>query len=187
MFGLIDYQGKNVSLTKLGVKICDSEQEESAKSDAFLRVPLYEAVYDQYRGTNLPRDPELEAPISNLGVPHEQAKRVCIVLRRSAEQAGFFRTGNDQLVKPALTARGVTEEQKEDGGNQGEGVSDDKPSEGRRHPLVEGLIEELPRNGETWPRTKQLQWFQASVSCFALIYPDNESGGSVEVRLQEKS
>ena len=150
-------------------------------------MPLYDAVHDQYSGTNLPRDLELEASISNLGVPHKRVKRVCVVLRRSAEQAGFIRSGDDRLLKPAVTTSGSTEEHKEEGGNQGEGGSDDKPSEGRRHSIVEGLIEELPRNGEPWPTAKQFQWFQAAVSCFALIYPDNESGESIEVRLQEKS
>lgn len=186
MFGLIEYQNKNVSLTKLGARICDSEQEESAKIDAFLAVPLYKAVYDQYSGTDLPRDPDLEAPISNMGVPHERAKRVCLVLRRSAEQAGFFRSGNDRLVKPPFATSGVAEEHKEDGGSQGAGGRDAKASDCRQHHFVEGLIELLPRIGEPWPIAKRMQWFQAAVSCLNLIYPDDESGGSIEVRLKEK-
>ena len=46
LFGLITYGQRNAELTPLGHRICDSQQQQQAKADAFLNVPLYLKVYE---------------------------------------------------------------------------------------------------------------------------------------------
>ena len=188
VFRLVDYFHKKISLTELGAKICDSAQEEPARVQAFLAVPLYKAVFDQFSGTTLPPASGLESAMSKLGVPQKQAKRARQVFQRSADQAGFFWSGSDRLVKPALGTSGGAEEHKEDARSQGGAGNEDQTTDGRQlHPFVEGLIESLPNIGEPWSLGKRVQWLQAAISFFNLIYPDDDSGASIEVRLLEES
>ena len=188
VFRLVDYHHKKVSLTDLGARICDSAQEESAKVEAFLAVPLYKAIFEEFSGAALPPPNGLEAAISTMGVPPKQAKRARQVFHRSADQAGFFWSGNDRLVKPALGKCEVAEKHKDDTRSQVEAGNEDKTDSGKLlHPFVEGLIESLPKLGEPWSLSKRIQWLQAAVSFFNLIYPDDESGASIEVRLLEES
>jgi len=188
VFQLVEYSHRRVSLTDLGSRICDQEQEESAKVEAFLAVPLYKAVYDKFMGATLPPATGLEAEMTTMGVPQKQARRARQVFQRSAEQAGFFWSGKERLVKPALNASGNPSERQEGERNRDEVGNDDKANGSRQlHPFVEGLIKSLPRIGEPWPLGKRVQWLQAAVSCFSLIYPDDDARGSVEVKLLEES
>jgi hypothetical protein len=50
MFGFVTYSQGTITLTPLGSRLCDPQQEAAAKSEAFLNVPLYKAVYEQFRG-----------------------------------------------------------------------------------------------------------------------------------------
>src|ERR1700722_3302772 len=50
IFGLITNTHGTVTLTPLGTRVCDSQQEQAAKADAFLTVPLYKQVYEQFKG-----------------------------------------------------------------------------------------------------------------------------------------
>ena len=58
IFGLVTYSQGTVSLTALGTRICDQQQEQAAKADAFLTVPLYKQIYEQFKGGRSPPRPD---------------------------------------------------------------------------------------------------------------------------------
>jgi hypothetical protein len=45
-----------------------------------------------------------------------------------------------------------------------------------RHPLIEGLIRELPEPGKPFPQQKRDAWFEIAKATFQLIYPTEKSG-----------
>src|SRR5579872_662841 len=53
-YSLTENERGEVRLTDLGRMVADPEQEPRARSEAFLRVPLYSAIHDKYRGFTLP-------------------------------------------------------------------------------------------------------------------------------------
>ncbi len=81
--------------------INSSPQARQARITAFLNVPLYRRLYENYKGRNLPPDPGLEQAIVNLGVSAKQKERARQVFQRSANYAGFFNQGRNRLILPA--------------------------------------------------------------------------------------
>jgi hypothetical protein len=53
-FCLTENERGKVKLTTLGRRIADPAQEASARADAFLTVPLYLSVYENFKGYTLP-------------------------------------------------------------------------------------------------------------------------------------
>ena len=50
IFDFVDKEGKSgIKLSELGRQIVSPETERAARVEAFLRVPLYAAVYDKYK------------------------------------------------------------------------------------------------------------------------------------------
>jgi hypothetical protein len=74
---------------------------DQARVDAFLHVPLFQAIYQNHETGLLPDDQGLETEIIQLGVSEKQADRARQAFQRSAEQAGFFKNAKDRLVLPA--------------------------------------------------------------------------------------
>jgi len=189
MFGLIDnVQGKNV-LTQLGFSILDSDDTRArhAKVEAFLRVPLYRKVYDEFKGKQLPPRPlGLEQAFVEFGVSAKQKDKARNVFERSAQLAGFFPGGrNDRLVMPI-------------GGDlasaTGERRAPDSPQDTNsapvpaaapivaKHPLIEGLLREIPDAKSPWSIKDQANWLSAAAKIFGILYkPDANGGGSIEV------
>src|SRR5690606_296571 len=54
VFGLIDLERQQVNLSPLGRKLVFPATEASAKVEAFLSVPLYKAVYEEFKSGLLP-------------------------------------------------------------------------------------------------------------------------------------
>ena len=104
-FGLTTVAREEVTLTALGQRIIDPQQQAAAKVDAFMAVPLYRKLYDTYRGGVLPAGAALESSIAEFGVAPKQADKARHAFQRSADQAGMFASGRDRLVMPALGAR----------------------------------------------------------------------------------
>src|SRR5579862_4621656 len=76
MFGFVvsTAQGK-FELTNLGFSVLDSEvgRQKAARAEAFLNVPLYRRLYDEFRGKQLPPRPHgLEQAITKFGVAANQ-------------------------------------------------------------------------------------------------------------------
>lgn len=101
MFGLIEVDDGNISLTPLGAEILDSATERAAKVNAFLRVPLFAKMYDLYNGQPLPPPPAIERQMITFGVPAKQADRARQTFAASAADANFI-SPNGRFVKPTM-------------------------------------------------------------------------------------
>src|ERR1700677_1479494 len=75
IFGVLTYEKNLVTLTPIGTRICDSKQEQSARAEAFLAVPLYNKVYEQFKGNSLPPTSGLEVAMVTMGVSQKQKER----------------------------------------------------------------------------------------------------------------
>lgn len=102
-FGLIEIEKNEIRLSPLGRDILDSSGETDARANAFLAVPLYQAIYEAYEGRLLPKDAGLEHKMHTLGVAQKQVAKARQAFARSADQAGFFAFGRDRLVKPTAS------------------------------------------------------------------------------------
>jgi hypothetical protein len=100
-FRVIAISRGNIALTELGRKLVDPQTRAAARVEAFLIVPLFSALVNEYRGNTLPPDEGLEQKILDLGVSVKQTARARQAFQRSAELAGFFKMGKDRLVQPA--------------------------------------------------------------------------------------
>jgi len=198
MFGLVEYRPTGIALTKLGSQICDSQQEKSARVEAFLNVPLYRAVYENFKGVALPPDNALENTMGTLGVAQKQKERARQVFKRSAQQAGFFQFGNDRLILPAIKASTPapaitlsTEEVRE--------IERQSDSDNRRkndsgggggqpfHPFIQGLLKKLPEPDTDWPMDARAKWLQAAINIFDLMYTDKDSRQAINIELKKDS
>lgn len=198
MFGLITYSMGTVTLTPLGSRLCDPQQEQAAKAEAFLLIPLYQKVYEQFKGVNLPPLAGLETAMVNMGVAPKQKGTARQVFHRSATFAGFFWSGAGRLVYPKIKgcasgasvqpneANGSTieiapEKQRKDGGGAGGGGGD-------QHPFIQGLIKELPEPKSEWAIDARKKWLQAASNIFDLIYETPDDGrGSLKIEIQKET
>ena len=200
-FGLATSANGVVTLTPIGARLADPDQEKVAKAEAFLHVPLYKRLYDDYKGLVLPpTNAGLETVIENLGVSAKQKDKARQAFQRSAALAGFFAYGTSKLVYPALgNAAGTPkpnppEEHTADAGANGKNGTGTGSGDGgdgtgkKRHPFIEGLLETLPAAALNAPKTEwdlqgRQEWLQTAAGIFNLIYKagDDDKGASVSV------
>jgi len=188
-FGLLTYSQGTITLTKLGTQICDPDQEPTAKAEAFLAVPLYKAVYEQFKGGTLPPPPGLETAMVSLGVTPKQKATARQVFQRSATEAGFFAYGPSRLVLPAIKASAATPavapalEPEPDKKKKGKDEDEDD-----LHPFIKGLLRKLPAPETEWPSEGRAKWLQAAINIFDLMYTDSEdSKRSLTIGFQKDS
>lgn len=117
LFGLVDTAGGKYELTDLGYEIMDAARHQEAKVSAFMNVPLYKRIYDEFRGRLLPPKPHgLEKAIVNFGVTEKLARTARQPFERSARLAGLFPNSNeDRLVMPVLAQSGSQPDEDEGG------------------------------------------------------------------------
>jgi hypothetical protein len=187
VFGVATYTQGRITLSALGSRICDPKQANTAKTEAFLTVPLYKAVYDKFKSGTLPPAAGLEAEMVTLGVAKKQTGKARQVFQRSAMQAGFFWSGQDRLVMPPA-GNGAPEKSRSDtpltedhkppkgngGGGDGGGVDCD--------PAIMGLIKRLPPPDTDWAIEKQVRWLLAISHAFDVVYP-REDGRSLKIEI----
>lgn len=156
MYGLIDKDGRSgFKLTMLGREAVQSQTEPKARAESFLAVPLYEAIYEKYRGHFLPPAKALEREMISLGVSAKQADKARQTFERSAKQAGFFAQGDDRLVRPRfdeapqtkpiedLHADDPSPDDRGGGGDGGTGGNDNPPPPPQSKPLEYQLVDLL--------------------------------------------
>jgi len=195
IFGLLTNSRGMVTLSKLGTQVVDPQQQRAARVEAFLNVPLYKKLYDQFKGAALPPASGLDATIVGLGAAPKQKETARRVFQRSAELAGFFEIAKDRLTHPSLKggSESVSSESSAEnhqsndgkkpltnggGGNGGDG----------HHPLIEGLIKALPESGADWPLEARRKWLQAAAINFDFVYVDpTDSQGSIKVSLDKEA
>lgn len=187
-FGLIEKDGRSTfRLTELGRKLTTPTGERAARVEAFLAVPLYDAIYQKYRGHFLPPRRALEREMEALGVSGKQTDKARHAFERSARQAGFFESGDDRLVKPRVESG--SESPSEVGHTPPEEPARDETSDlptrhvsggaDNLHPFIEGLLQSLPEPGSQWSAEDRASWLQAAAYIFKLIY---KGDGTVEIK-----
>jgi hypothetical protein len=188
IFAVLTYDKSIVSLTPLGIRICDTQQEQAARAEAFLAVPLYLRVYEQFKGASLPPSAGLESAIVAMGVAPKQKDRARQVLQRSAKQAGFFNYGIDRLVMPSVRASAAATPAPEPESGDEKKKKEKEEHEERRHPLIEGLLKELPEPQTEWTTEERKKWLEMASTIFNVIYKDSDdSRGSLKVVVERVS
>ncbi|MGQ3001108.1 MAG: hypothetical protein ACT6UH_11805 [Hydrogenophaga sp.] len=183
-FGLINYErGGRISLTELGRQLTDPQQERAAKAAAFLSVPLYLKVYEQFKGSPLPPQAGLERAIEAMGVGQKVKDKARQVMLRAAKQAGFFDAAQDRLVKPSIRqdsgadkGGSSTPNNREEGKTNGNGGgAGGDGGGGQEHPLIKGLLMTLPAPGGVWSPQERVNWLTMASSIFTMIYKGDPS------------
>jgi hypothetical protein len=189
MYGFLNHERGTVTLTDLGLRVADPQQEKAARAESFLSVPLYKALFETFNGKALPSTSSgLETEMVKLGVSPKQKDRARQVFQRSAKQAGFFWSGNDRLVLPApgkYIARMTGEAEKE--------VRDEKSKEREREreqqPIyphfIQGLLQKLPKEGSEWAKEERAKWLQLAALAFDIMYVDKASGSAITVEFKK--
>jgi hypothetical protein len=188
-FGLIDRSQGRVTLTQLGRQIIDPAEERHARVEAFLKVPLYSAMYDKNRGNVLPPPVALERQMRELGVSPKQTERARQAFSKSAQFAGFVDASTGRFVKPGNYSNSALDESK----NEVESERKEKRTGGHAvgdeldqlHPFIVGLLRTLPpaQIGEPkpdWPIAEQVKWLQTAASIFSLIYEAKDGRVKIE-------
>lgn len=188
IFGLLSYDKSTVTLSEIGLRVVDAQQEKSARVDAFLTVPLYKRVYEQFKGTSLPGNAGIENFMAGVGVAQKQKDKARQVFQRSAKQAGFFELSSDRLTLPALKP-GPKSTAAQDDANRGEELNERKNGNGggtppNLHPFIEGLLKTLPQAETLWEIDKRGKWLQAAANIFDLIYTTSDDTKSLSIKVE---
>lgn len=182
LFGFIEIDRSRVTITDLGRQAVDPSNQAAAFASAFLRVPLFSAVFEKHQGYALPPAAAIERQIVDLGVPSKQKERARQVLVKSATAAGYIDAKSGRLARPAVGPLSQPQvnrghDQAEDGKTGGSGGG------GGYHPFVQGLLDELPDKSafEQWSIEDQAEWLRAAVGIFKLL---SKAKGRISVTVQ---
>ncbi|KQU98733.1 hypothetical protein ASD12_20285 [Mesorhizobium sp. Root102] len=189
MFGVIETVANKYTLTDLGFAIVDEARKKPALADAFLNVPLYRRVYDDYRNKQLPPRPlALERAFVGYGVAPKQADRARHAFDRNGRIAGYFEHGNDRLIRPVVGSFNATPPSEGDAPEPL--TADQHPLALKRkngdggdgyHPFIQGLLKELPEPGTEFRMQMRVKWLRLAASAFDMIY----EGGEGEIHIGE--
>jgi hypothetical protein len=188
IFGLISYErGGRVTLTDLGRQCLEPSTERLARMNAFLNVPLYSKVYEQFKGGPLPPQAGLERTIGSMGVGSKVRDRARQALLRSAKQAGFFDAAPDRLVRPNIKSETPPPGNDQGGDGSRSGNDGGNDGEDHLHPLIKGLLETLPKPGTEWEVQGRLDWLNMANSILKMIYKAGQNPGEIVVGLKPNS
>ena len=183
LFGLVEGSDGKRQLTPLGYAILDSTRQKAARAQAFLNVPLYRKLYDEFKGKQLPPRPHgLENAIIKAGVVETQRANARLIFDKAAAQAGFYAMGQDRLIEPIIggSAPPIDRGPPDDGGRGRGSHEAPEPSDefASLHPFIRGLLDTLPAPDTTWTVEGRAKWLQAAAHCFDLIY---KGDGSIQI------
>ena len=171
LFDLIEQgQDHGSRLSDLGLKTVDPHHALGATVTAFLNVPLFKRVFENWRGQQVPPAAALERAMLEFGVANKQTARARQTLERSATVAGFYEQGRDRLVQPGLKPNNKPETPPPGGGGNRSGSGGNGPP--TIDPIIGGLIARLPASGAEWPMSERKLWLQILESSFELVYKD---------------
>jgi hypothetical protein len=178
-FGLVTTSKGAIESTALGRRILLDDEAQAARIEAFLNVPLYSALFEAYRGSQLPGDAGLEAKILALGAPEKQAKTARQVFARSARSAGFFDLADDRLVKP-----GIGTVKKDDDGQENEIEKDPETVRegiGMKPAIVTEVFRRLPDAGKAFTARDRERWMAALTASLDLEYTESDPEPKAQV------
>ncbi|MFI4976103.1 MAG: hypothetical protein ACHP84_16300 [Caulobacterales bacterium] len=196
-FHLTDNERGEVKLTELGRRIVEPAREPAAKVEAFMSVPLYERVFEHFKGYTLPPPAALERFMNEVGVATKQTDKARQAFMRSARQAGFFEHGEDRLVRPITADSGPgtkpieaatpgAMEKRPEELSKRTGGGGDGPDLSGFHPFIQGLLKTLPAPETDWDVMARAKWLQTAANIFDLIYK-GEGGIKIEAALAQRS
>jgi hypothetical protein len=168
IFGLTRSARGQISLTNLGRQIVDPQTRADARVKAFLHVPLFSKLHEEYKTSNLPPDGGLEQTILGLGVSKKQTSKARQMFQRSAEQAGFFRQQPGRLVKPPtnLSDSDAVEE-----AEKGGPLNRPATTSGVMPEAVQASILTLLQEGGSWSAEKTHEFVEATRKLNELLAP----------------
>lgn len=188
MFGLVQSQGENMAPTERAHNILSpvmQDDEVRARLDAFLDVPLFNAIYEQFKGQSLPPDVGIKNLLkTKFGIVEDRIGPAFRILTDSAEQAGLFKTTGDRskMIKPVIgspipkeppkSIDAATHPLDKPKGSGGSGGGGDPPI--GIHTAIAGLLRELPSPGTEWPSAKKGRFLSAFKAIIDVVYPDAE-------------
>jgi hypothetical protein len=164
----------------------------AARIDAFLAVPLFNAVYEHFKGQTLPPETGLKNLFDQkYKIVKDRIGPAVRVFYESAEQAGFFSLSGDRtkLIKPVIGGSTAPQTQSTSEGKE-DRLTHDKPRVGGGggasvdgtslgiHPAIIGLLRELPPAGQAWPKAKKDRFIKAFQTTVDFIYPEDETENS---------
>jgi hypothetical protein len=191
MFGLVETAAGRHKLTPLGKTAMDPQREREARAKAFLNVPLYARVYDEYKNGVVPPAAAVERDFVRLGVIEKQKSRARQVFEKSAEQANFFEHGRNRLVMPGFAVRDEPEERADESGKddqqdkgKGSGNNGGPPVGLDLDPLLIELLKKIPPTHEGWAAPQRLRWFKTFAMNVSQIYDEDDNPVELEIKLE---
>jgi hypothetical protein len=185
-FGLIETQQGSVMLTVLGREALDEARRVNALAEAFLKVPLHQAMYGQYEGFALPPPAAIERQMETLGVPTKQKERARQTFTKSAQFAGYIDPQTGRFIKPATAvappAPTVNDPKKNTGGGNG---GDDQGL--NLDPLLMALLKKIPSSEGGWPKEQRVRWFRTFAMNVSQIYDDAEHAVDMKIDIEPSS
>lgn len=181
-FGLITQDSDNFVVTDRAKKILAPVMPEDAtqgKVEAFLAVPLFSKVYEQFRGSQIPHEVGLKNLFENsYKLPSDRAAPTVRIFLNSADEAGLLTADRTRLVRPANVAIAQKPKAQEDHPSHSE-QPPEKPKgggggDGPRgiHEAISGLLRYLPPPGTPWSAQKKETFLKAFTAAIELIYPE---------------
>jgi hypothetical protein len=170
--------------------IVDPRQQRGAKADAFLKVPLYSAIYEKYKDGGLPPAEALELEIVSLGVSAKQKERARQVFERSAEEAAFFEHGRNRLVMPGVQVRDEKPpngKKDGDGGNGNGGGGDGGGVNLSLDPLLIEFLKKVPSAKDGWPEAQRLRWFRTFAMIVSQIYDEDDNPVELSIKIDKEA
>jgi hypothetical protein len=190
LFGVIESDGSEGNrLSQLGIRVVDPAQARAAKAEAFLRVPLFSALFQKYEAGLTPPSIALEAEIVGLGVSEKQKKRARQVFESSARQTGFREHGPNRLVAPPVNVPAPAGANARDEGGVDDGGRRDSAKNSRGEgavaldldPLLIALLQKIPPQGQQWPADRRMRWFKTFAMNVSEVY--DADGEPVEMKI----
>ena len=193
LFGLIAKSHRGFRITARGKAIVapvTPQDESDARVAAFLSVPLFQAVFERFEGSDIPNRIGLENLFATAhGVVKSRRTPTVRIMLRSAEYAGLFDTaGTSKMIRPVRVAEQPPADvptQDSDGRipaqGSGKGSGTETPEKaggdqdvGSIDPALSGLLQRLPPGGTSMSKSKRDQLVKAFTSVVEFIYPDKE-------------
>lgn len=185
LFGVIESGdgSDTLRLTELGRRIVDPNKARAAKAEAFLRVPLFKALYEKYKDGVTPPSAALEREILGLGVGEKQKARARQIFEGSAQQTGYRDAAPNRLVAPAVVVKAPAADDEKNKRKNGGGDGGDTGL--NLDPLLVALLHKIPERGQDWPAERRLRWFKTFAMNVSEVY-DGDSEKPVELEIELK-
>lgn len=179
MFGFVETSRGSIEITDLGRRVADDAGAPSARAEAFLKVPLFEAMFQKNQGYGLPPAAAIERQMVEFGVPTKQKERARQVFQKSADRAQFIDQSSGRFIKPSVTPAPLR--------HQDRPPPPPPPSPpgggGGYHPFIQGLLDELPDTEAfaNWSIEEQAEWLRTAAGIFKLM---SKQKGRIEISVK---